>query len=57
TFARREMLRERDAKRVAWALALVQRVALAHGGTFTHDPFIHGAAVTLTLTLPCEAPV
>ncbi len=57
TFARREMLRERDAKRVAWTLALVQRVALAHGGTFTHDPFTDGAAVTLTLTLPCEAPV
>ncbi|KVN09461.1 histidine kinase [Burkholderia stagnalis] len=57
TFARREMLRERDAKRVAWTLALVQRVALAHGGTFTHDPFADGAAVALTLTLPCEAPV
>ncbi|MGU7782950.1 sensor histidine kinase [Burkholderia sp. PU8-34] len=56
-FARREMLRERDAKRVAWALALVQRVALAHGGTFAHTPFADGAAVTLTLTLPSEAPV
>ncbi|KVU32027.1 histidine kinase [Burkholderia ubonensis] len=57
TFARREMLRERDAKRVAWVLALAQRVALAHGGTFTHDRFADGAAVTLALDLPCEAPV
>ncbi|MCM3011340.1 hypothetical protein M3583_21875, partial [Bacillus subtilis] len=30
SFARREMLRERDAKRSAWTLALCQRVALAH---------------------------
>ncbi|AOK19073.1 histidine kinase [Burkholderia cepacia] len=57
TFARRELLRERDAKRVAWALALCQRVALAHGGTFSHDAFADGAAVTLALDLPCEAPV
>lgn len=57
SFARREMLRTRDAKRVAWALALCQRVALAHGGTFTHDPFADRATVTLTLAIPCEAPV
>jgi signal transduction histidine kinase len=57
TFARRDMLRERDAKRCAWTLALVQRVALAHGGTLAHDPFVDGAAATITLTLPCEAPV
>ncbi|MDS0860783.1 HAMP domain-containing histidine kinase [Burkholderia pseudomultivorans] len=56
-FARHEMLRERDAKRVAWALALCQRVALAHGGTFTHAPFADGAAAALTLSLRCEAPV
>lgn len=56
-FARQEMLRTRDAKRVAWTLALCQRVALAHGGTFTHTPFADGAAVTLTLSIPCEAPV
>lgn len=57
TFARREMLRTRDAKRVAWIVALCQRVALAHGGTFTHTPFTDRAAVTLTLSVPCEAPV
>lgn len=57
TFARQEMLRTRDAKRVAWTLALCQRVALAHGGTFAHTPFADGAAVTLTLSIPCEAPV
>ncbi|WP_185732282.1 sensor histidine kinase KdpD [Burkholderia sp. Bp8963] len=56
-FARREMLRERDAKRVAWMLALPQRVALAHGGTLAHDRFADGAAATITLTLACEAPV
>jgi signal transduction histidine kinase len=56
-FARREMLRTRDPKRVAWSVALCQRVALAHGGTFTHAPFADGAAITLTLSVPCEAPV
>ncbi|MBY8605127.1 HAMP domain-containing histidine kinase [Burkholderia arboris] len=56
-FARREMLRERDAKRSAWALALCQRVALAHGGTFAHDAFADGAAATITFAIPCEAPV
>ncbi|MDN7585547.1 sensor histidine kinase [Burkholderia seminalis] len=56
-FARREMLRERDAKRVAWTLALCQRIALAHGGTFSHTAFIDGAAATLTFSVPCEAPV
>ncbi|KUZ11551.1 histidine kinase [Burkholderia diffusa] len=56
-FARREMLRARDAKRVAWALALCQRVALAHGGTFTHTPFADGSAATLSFSIPCEAPV
>ncbi|MET3619046.1 sensor histidine kinase [Burkholderia ambifaria] len=54
-FARREMLRSRDAKRVAWVLALCQRVALAHGGTFTHAAFADGAVVTLSLAVPCEA--
>ena len=57
SFGRGELLRPRDAKRVAWTLALCQRVALAHGGTFTHDPFDDGAAVTLSLCVPCEAPV
>ncbi|ARF87705.1 MULTISPECIES: sensor histidine kinase [Burkholderia] len=57
SFARREMLRERDAKRSAWTLALCQRVALAHGGTFTHDVFADGATATITFSIPCEAPV
>ncbi|WP_322086540.1 HAMP domain-containing sensor histidine kinase [Burkholderia sp. BCC1999] len=56
-FARREMLRERDAKRIAWTLALCQRVALAHGGTFSHTAFADGAPATLTFAIPCEAPV
>ncbi|WP_176046016.1 HAMP domain-containing sensor histidine kinase [Burkholderia sp. BCC1644] len=56
-FARREMLRERDAKRIAWTLALCQRVALAHGGTFSHTAFADGASATLTFAIPCEAPV
>ncbi|KHK60303.1 histidine kinase [Burkholderia sp. A9] len=57
SFARREMLRPRDARRVAWTLALCQRVALAHGGTFTHDPLADGATVALSLSVPSEAPV
>lgn len=57
SFARRELLRERDAKRVAWALALCQRVALAHGGTFSHDAFADGATATVTFSVPGEAPV
>ncbi|AMU09627.1 TPA: sensor histidine kinase [Burkholderia cenocepacia] len=57
SFARREMLRERDAKRSAWTLALCQRVALAHGGTFTHDVFADGATATITFSIPCEATV
>ncbi|MCU9955158.1 MULTISPECIES: sensor histidine kinase [Burkholderia] len=57
SFARREMLRERDAKRIAWALALCQRVALAHGGTFSHTAFTDGATAAITLAVPCEAPV
>jgi len=57
SFARREMLRERDAKRIAWALALCQRVALAHGGTFAHTAFADGATATMTLAIPREAPV
>ncbi|AJY09582.1 HAMP domain-containing histidine kinase [Burkholderia dolosa] len=57
SFARREMLRERDAKRVAWTLALCQRVAIAHGGTFVHDAFTDGATVALTLALPGDASV
>ncbi|WP_241292277.1 sensor histidine kinase [Burkholderia stabilis] len=56
-FARREMLRERDAKRIAWTLALCQRVALTHGGTFSHSAFADGATATLTLAIPAEAPV
>ncbi|RQS37084.1 sensor histidine kinase [Burkholderia sp. Bp8992] len=56
-FARREMLRERDAKRIAWTLALCLRVALAHGGAFSHTAFAHGAVTTLTFSVPCEAPV
>ena len=57
SFARREMLRERDAKRIAWTLALCQRVALAHGGTFAHDTFADGAPATITFSVPGEAPV
>jgi len=57
SFARRELLRERDAKRIAWILALCQRVALAHGGTFSHDAFADGATATLAFSVPCEAPV
>ncbi|MBN3775540.1 sensor histidine kinase, partial [Burkholderia sp. Se-20378] len=57
SFARREMLRERDAKRIAWTLALCQRVALAHCGTFSHDAFADGATATLTFSVPGEAPV
>jgi signal transduction histidine kinase len=56
-FARRDMLREHDAKRPAWTLALPQRVALAHGGTFAHDPFAAGLPAAIVLTLPVEAPM
>lgn len=56
SFARREMLRERDAKRVAWTLAICQRVALAHDGTFAHDPFADGATVAITLGLRAGTP-
>lgn len=56
-FARRDMLRERDVKGFAWTLALAYRVALAHGGTFAHDPFTDGGTATITLGLPGEATV
>ncbi|CAB3747650.1 histidine kinase [Burkholderia sp. MSh2] len=56
-FARREMLRERDAKRIAWTLALCQRVALAHGGAFSHDAFADGATAAIAFSIPGEAPV
>ncbi|MEX3630247.1 MAG: sensor histidine kinase [Burkholderia sp.] len=53
--ARREALLERDGRRPPWAVALCQRVALAHGGSFTALELAAGSAARNTLTLPRKA--
>ncbi len=53
--ARREALLERDGRRPPWAIALCQRVALAHGGSFTAPELAAGSAARGTLTLPRKA--
>ncbi|RAC17418.1 sensor histidine kinase, partial [Burkholderia multivorans] len=45
SFARREMLRERDALTDRERPRDALRIALAHDGTFAHDPFVDGATV------------
>jgi K+-sensing histidine kinase KdpD len=54
-FARKQATQPRDAGRFAWILALPQRVALAHGGTFEQSPTIDGQPSTLSLRVPLVA--
>lgn len=50
-FARREAQREREANRHAWVLALCQRVAHAHGGTFMQQALTERTQLVLALPL------
>ena len=54
-FARTQAMLPREAGRISWVLAIVQRVALAHGGTFEQGPMIDGEATTLVLRIPLSA--
>lgn len=54
-FARTQAVVPREAGRIAWVLALAQRVAAAHGGTFEQGPMDDGAASTLVLRVPLAA--
>ena len=54
-FARKQAMQPRDVGRIAWVLALVQRVAAAHGGTFAQSPTVDGESSTLTLRVPLVA--
>ncbi len=53
--ARREAPLERDGRRPPWAIALCQRVALAHGGSFTPPELVAGATARVTIVLPRKA--
>jgi signal transduction histidine kinase len=54
-FARTQAMAPREAGRIAWVLALVQRVALAHGGTFEQGATSDGEPSTLVLRVPLSA--
>lgn len=54
-FARTQAMQPREAGRIAWVLALVQRVAAAHGGTFEQGPTNDGEPTTLMLRVPLSA--
>jgi K+-sensing histidine kinase KdpD len=54
-FARKQVLLPREAGRVAWVLALPQRVALAHGGTFEQSGAGEGEISRLSLRVPLIA--
>lgn len=55
-FARNQAMRVREAGRVAWVLALPQRVASAHGGSFEQSMAGDGELSTLSLRVPLVAP-
>lgn len=55
-FARTQAIVPREAGRIAWVLALAQRVAAAHGGVFEQSPTDDGARSTLVLRVPVVAP-
>lgn len=54
-FARTQAMQPREAGRIAWVLALVQRVASAHGGTFEQGATNDGEPTTLVLRIPLAA--
>ncbi|WP_309477089.1 sensor histidine kinase [Trinickia acidisoli] len=54
-FARSQAVQPREAGRIAWVFALVQRVALAHGGTFEQSALADGEPSTLLLRVPLAA--
>jgi K+-sensing histidine kinase KdpD len=51
-FARNQATQPREAGRIAWVLALPQRVAAAHGGTLEQSATIDGQLSTLSLRVP-----
>jgi len=58
-FARKQAREPREAKRIAWVLALCKRIAEAHGGSFEQgeatDSTADGATATLALRVPLSA--
>jgi signal transduction histidine kinase len=54
-FARKQAAAPREAGRIAWVLALPQRVATAHGGSFEQSPTLDGQTATLSLRVPLVA--
>jgi hypothetical protein len=54
-FARSQAQYPREAGRISWVLALAQRVAAAHGGTFEQSATNDGEASTLVLRVPLIA--
>lgn len=54
-FARKQAMLPREAGRIAWVLALPQRVALAHGGTFEQSAAMSGEVSRLSLRVPLAA--
>lgn len=54
-FACKQATHLREAARIAWVLALAQRVATAHGGVLTQSEAVDGETSTLTLRVPLAA--
>ena len=54
-FARSQAMHPREAGRISWVLALAQRVAAAHGGTFEQSATNDGEPSTLALRVPLIA--
>jgi signal transduction histidine kinase len=54
-FARKQAREPREAKRIAWVLALCKRVAEAHGGSFEQLDATGSEAATLALRVPLSA--
>lgn len=54
-FARKQALLPREAGRIAWVLALPQRVAIGHGGTFEQSGAGTGEVSRLSLRIPLVA--
>ncbi len=51
-FSRKQATLPRDAGRIAWVLALPQRVASAHGGVFEQSETVDGQLSSLSLRVP-----
>ncbi|MFM0416873.1 sensor histidine kinase [Paraburkholderia aromaticivorans] len=54
-FARKQAREPREAKRIAWVLALCKRIAEAHGGSFEQGDATDGTTATLALRVPLNA--